>query len=43
MHIQIINFHLNGLSEADYRVLCDEVAPALSLCSQVPLPRDPAP
>lgn len=28
MYIQVINFHLNGLSEAEYRVLCDEVAPA---------------
>ena len=28
MHIQIINFHLRGASEADYRALCDEVAPA---------------
>jgi Putative mono-oxygenase ydhR len=28
MHIQVVNFHLSGLSEADYRALCDEVAPA---------------
>ena len=28
MHIQVINFHLNGLSEAEYLMLCDEVAPA---------------
>jgi heme-degrading monooxygenase HmoA len=30
MHIQIINFHLKGVSEADFRALCDEVAPAFS-------------
>jgi len=30
MHIQIINFHLRGVSEADYRALCDEVAPAFA-------------
>jgi len=28
VHIQVINFHLNGLSEAEYLMLCDEVAPA---------------
>jgi heme-degrading monooxygenase HmoA len=30
MHIQIINYHLKDVSEADYRALCDEVAPALA-------------
>jgi len=30
MHIQIINFHLDGLSEADFRTHCDEVAPAFA-------------
>ena len=30
MHIQIINFHLKGVSEADFRALCDEVAPAFA-------------
>ena len=30
MHIQIINFHLKDLSEADYRGICDEVAPAFA-------------
>src|SRR4051794_9188013 len=30
MHIQIINFHLGGVSEADYRAHCDEVAPAFA-------------
>jgi heme-degrading monooxygenase HmoA len=33
MHIQIINFHLRDVDEADYRALCDEVAPAFA---QVP-------
>ena len=33
MHIQIVNFHLKGLSDEDYRKLCDEVAPAFA---QVP-------
>ena len=27
MHIQIINFHLKGLSEGDFRAKCDEIAP----------------
>ena len=27
MHIQIINFHLKGLSEGDFRARCDEIAP----------------
>jgi len=26
MHIQIINFHLEGVSEADYAALCDDLA-----------------
>ena len=30
MHIQIINFHLKDVSEADYRAQCDEVAPAFA-------------
>ena len=30
MHVQIINFHLKGVSEADFRALCDEVAPAFA-------------
>ena len=30
MHVQIINFHLKDVSEADYRALCDEVAPAFA-------------
>ena len=30
MHIQIINFHLDGVSEADFRAQCDEVAPAFA-------------
>jgi len=27
MHIQIVNFNLKGVSEADYAALCDHVAP----------------
>jgi heme-degrading monooxygenase HmoA len=30
MHVQIINFHLKDVSEADYRGHCDEVAPAFA-------------
>jgi heme-degrading monooxygenase HmoA len=30
MHVQIINFHLRDVSEAGYRALCDEVAPAFA-------------
>ena len=30
MHIQVVNFHLNDLSDADFRGLCDEVAPAFA-------------
>lgn len=28
MHIQVINFRLRGLSESDYRTLCDQLAPS---------------
>ena len=30
MHIQVINFHLNGLSETEYGARCDEIAPAFA-------------
>jgi heme-degrading monooxygenase HmoA len=30
MHVQVINFHLNGVGESDYRAVCDEVAPAFA-------------
>jgi heme-degrading monooxygenase HmoA len=30
MHIQVVNFHLNDLSDAEFRGLCDEVAPAFA-------------
>jgi heme-degrading monooxygenase HmoA len=30
MHIQVINFHLNDLTETAYSALCDEVAPAFA-------------
>lgn len=30
MHIQIVNFNLKGVSEADYRALCDQLAPAFA-------------
>jgi heme-degrading monooxygenase HmoA len=30
MHIQIINFHLQDLSETGYRAVCDEIAPAFA-------------
>ena len=30
MHIQIINFQLNGISEEEYSNLCDQVAPAFA-------------
>lgn len=33
MHIQIVNFHLKGLSDEDYGKLCEQVAPAFA---QVP-------
>lgn len=31
MHIQVINFNLNGLSESDYRALCDQLAPIFAV------------
>lgn len=31
MHIQIVNFNLKGVSEADYRALCDQLAPAFAV------------
>ena len=30
MHIQVVNFHLNDLSDADFRARCDEIAPAFA-------------
>jgi quinol monooxygenase YgiN len=30
MHIQVVNFNLKGVSEADYRTLCDQLAPAFA-------------
>ena len=30
MHIQVVNFHLNDLSDAEYRALCDKAAPAVA-------------
>ena len=30
MHIQIINFELKGVSEADYAGLCDNLAPSFA-------------
>ena len=30
MHIQIINFQLDGIEEPQYRALCEEVAPAFA-------------
>lgn len=30
MHIQVVNFNLKGASEADYRALCDQLAPAFA-------------
>jgi Putative mono-oxygenase ydhR len=30
MHIQVVNFHLQGLSDADYRTACDGWAPAFA-------------
>src|SRR6476646_4341808 len=30
MHIQIINFHLDGVSEADFRAHADEAAPVFA-------------
>jgi heme-degrading monooxygenase HmoA len=28
MHIQVINFRLRGISDSDYRTLCDQLAPS---------------
>ena len=30
MHVQIVTFHLKDTSEAEYRALCDQVAPAFA-------------
>jgi heme-degrading monooxygenase HmoA len=30
VHIQIINFHLKGIGETEFRAHCDEVAPAFA-------------
>ena len=30
MHIQVVNFHLNGLSVGDFGKLCDDLAPAFA-------------
>lgn len=30
MHIQIINFHLKGMTETEYAKLCDQLAPAFA-------------
>jgi heme-degrading monooxygenase HmoA len=30
MHIQIINFHLKGMTVPEYETLCDQVAPAFA-------------
>jgi hypothetical protein len=30
MHIQVINFQLNGISEEEYNKLCDQLAPAVA-------------
>lgn len=30
MHIQIVTFNLNGVSDSDYRGLCDQLAPAIA-------------
>jgi len=30
MHVQIINFQLKGVSEAEYAGLCDQLAPAFA-------------
>jgi heme-degrading monooxygenase HmoA len=30
MHIQIVNYNLDGLTEAEFRAHCDEVAPAFA-------------
>jgi len=30
MHIQVVTFNLNGISGADYRTICDELAPVFA-------------
>ena len=30
MHIQVVNFNLNGMSDAEYRRICDELAPVFA-------------
>lgn len=30
MHVQVINFRLKGITEPDYRRLCDDLAPAFA-------------
>ena len=30
MHIQVVNFHLRGLSVGNFRKLCDDLAPAFA-------------
>ena len=30
MHVQIVNFNLEGITEADYREVCDQLAPAFA-------------
>ena len=30
MHIQVVNFNLKGMSEGEYRKMCDELAPAFA-------------
>jgi hypothetical protein len=33
MHIQIVNFELTGVDEAEFRRECDQIAPALAAVS----------
>lgn len=30
MHVQIVNFQLSGITEEQYRTICDELAPAFA-------------
>jgi heme-degrading monooxygenase HmoA len=30
MHVQVVTFNLTGVTEADYRALCDQLAPAFA-------------
>ncbi len=30
MYIQVINFHLKGMTDAEYRALCDQLAPSIA-------------